>query len=224
MKITILGSGGFEPQGTGGQVRNPAGYALTLPGGETLVLDIGFGNVRRMAQCAIALPSITHVFLTHFHPDHWGDLPALLFNFRYAKKPEGKKLLVAGPAGTIKLVEDIHSTFRGNTAPQGYELAVAELTPGEIFRTASFSLNTTLTGHTPEALAFRLESGGKTLAYTGDAAKPEALADFFAGADLLVGDAGMPSIATPPRPHMTPPQVLELGRACGVRKIVFSHL
>jgi ribonuclease BN (tRNA processing enzyme) len=224
MEITILGSGGFAPEGTGDAVRNPSGYAVRMPGGGIAIMDLGFGNVRKLAQCAVPLQDITHVFITHFHPDHWGDLPALLFHFRYAQKPRGGKLTVAGPAGMKKLVDDIHSTFRGGTMPQGYELAVEELLPGNDFKSDTFLLRTAKTEHTRESLAFRLESGGKVLAYTGDASEPGTLAEFFTDTDILIADAALPDGAPRPRAHMTPSEVAGLAAACKAKKTIFSHL
>ena len=71
MRVTILGSGTAVPVAD----RFPAGY-LVRAGGTTLLLDLGPGTLRRLAQTGVGLEAIDAVLLTHYHTDHCADLAA----------------------------------------------------------------------------------------------------------------------------------------------------
>ncbi|NLO91219.1 MAG: MBL fold metallo-hydrolase [Elusimicrobia bacterium] len=221
-ELTVLGSGGFAPADDGREVRNPSGYALALPSGDSVLLDFGFGNLRQYARAGLKMERIKYVLLSHFHLDHWGDLPALLFVFHYNIKPLGGRLTIAGPEGTKKLLGGQMAVSR-YMEPSGYELEIAEFRPGEKKDFGEFSADCFKVDHTPEALAYRLTTGGKTLAYTGDAKPTPGLAAFCAGADLLIADAGLRN-SLPHKPHMTVSQACELAREAAPRLTLLSHL
>ena len=223
LELVVLGSGGFSPADDGREVRNPSGYALVLPSGDTLLLDFGFGNLRQYARAGLKIERIKYALLSHFHLDHWGDLPALLFVLHYNIKPRGGQLTVAGPAGTEKLLKNLSTATFGYTEPSGYELKMAELSPKADTAFEDFTASCFKVNHTAEAQAYRLRAGGKTLAYTGDAKPTPGLAEFCAGADLLIIDSGL-SDAHPNKPHMTVSQACELARASKARQSLLSHL
>src|SRR3569833_1667034 len=62
--------------------RSCAGY-LAETDGLRLLIDCGSGIVRRLAERGTEWQTITHVALTHFHIDHHGDLPPLIFAWKY---------------------------------------------------------------------------------------------------------------------------------------------
>ena len=161
LELVVLGSGGFSPADDGREVRNPSGYALVLPSGDTLLLDFGFGNLRQYARAGLKIERIKYALLSHFHLDHWGDLPALLFVLHYNIKPRGGRLTMAGPRGTEKLLKNLSVAASGYTEPSGYELKTAELSAGEEARFEDFSVSSFKVNHTAEALAYRLRVGGK---------------------------------------------------------------
>jgi ribonuclease BN (tRNA processing enzyme) len=214
----ILGSGSFCAD-TKNDVRNPAGYAVKTAG-ETIILDIGFGNVRGIARAGLDYSGISHVFLTHFHPDHWGDLPALLFAYHYNEKPKDGKLVIAGPAGTSELVGKILATAPAHLNPLGYKLAITELAPGAEIKGKTFRLVCAKAEHSPEALSFKIYTDGKTLGYTGDSVLSEELKTFCQDADVIIADAGGSENA-PKKAHMTPAEAASLSDRAD---IYLSHL
>ncbi|PYP37288.1 MAG: MBL fold metallo-hydrolase, partial [Gemmatimonadetes bacterium] len=44
-----------------------------------ILLDCGAGSLHRLAEFGLPWHQVTHVILTHFHPDHWGELPMLVY-------------------------------------------------------------------------------------------------------------------------------------------------
>ena len=88
VSLQVLGSGG--PLGAG---RASAGYLVWVDGESRVMVDAGGGTFVRFHQAGATLADLDLLALSHFHPDHASDLPALLW-------PRGADLLVAGPSGS----------------------------------------------------------------------------------------------------------------------------
>ena len=73
MRLTILGSGTATPSGR----RASSGYWLDA-GDARLRLDCGAGTVHAMARWGLPWEALTHQWVSHFHVDHAGELPARL--------------------------------------------------------------------------------------------------------------------------------------------------
>ena len=79
MKLTILGSGTCIPYSR----RGPSGYCLRLRE-SSLMLDCGSGSSSKLAAAGINYLDIDHIFFSHLHPDHTGDLVPFLFGTKYS--------------------------------------------------------------------------------------------------------------------------------------------
>lgn len=202
-------------------MRNPAGYAVTADEG-VLLFDLGYGNISALARAGMGLETVSHVFVTHFHPDHWGDLPALLFAYRYTAKPRGKRLTIAGPTGLRDLLGRIRAVSPAHFEPNGYDEEIIELAPGGQLRAGGCTVFCQATGHTPEALAYKVRGPhpGEMFCYTGDALFSPELKEFCADANLIIADAGSPGLP-PGHPHMTPEEAASLSATAQIR---LSHL
>ena len=94
MKLTILGSGTVVPNG----LRNSAGYFVELPDARVM-MDCGAGTVHALARYNCPWERMTHLFVSHFHVDHIGELASLFFAFRYGMKQErSEPLTIIGTA------------------------------------------------------------------------------------------------------------------------------
>ena len=78
MRLTVLGSGTLLPNG---ERASPA--HLVQGRGFALLLDCGSGAVHRLGSLGGVWQDLTHVAITHFHGDHVGDLPALLWAVKH---------------------------------------------------------------------------------------------------------------------------------------------
>ncbi|MGI9077569.1 MAG: MBL fold metallo-hydrolase, partial [Gemmatimonadaceae bacterium] len=70
MRLTTIGTGTVSPSPT----RVCAGVLIEF-GTVRLLLDCGPGITHRMATLGIDWMGITHIAVTHFHPDHIADIP-----------------------------------------------------------------------------------------------------------------------------------------------------
>jgi ribonuclease BN (tRNA processing enzyme) len=222
LELVVLGSGHYAPE-RGRAPRNPAGHAARCGRGVVL-LDLGFGNVRRLAQAGLDPADVTDVFLTHRHPDHCGDVPALLSVLRVSGGPRGGRLRLWGPAGTRALVRRLCAAWEPWLEPKrGWALEVRELQPGGEAAGEDWVLEAAAARHTTPSLAYRLTRGGASLAYTGDSEYDPSLARFAAACDLFLVEATLAEDDVAPG-HMTPRQALALAAESRCGEALLTHL
>ena len=219
MKLTILGSGTVVPDGS----RNSAGYFLELPDAR-LMLDCGAGTVHALARYGLPWEQITHLFVSHFHVDHVGEIASLFSAFRYGMKTtRTEKLTVIGPSGLDRVMDGLGTAFGSNLFEEKFPVELRMLTAGERIELGPDStLSVAKTPHTPESLAVRIESGGRAVCYTGDTAYSDQLASFFSGADLLVSECSFRE----PRErvaHLSVKEAAQLATRSSVAKLIVTH-
>lgn len=214
--------------GTGTAAPHPrrASPAHWVEGGEVrLLMDCGAGTLHRLAEFGLAWPAITHVALTHFHLDHVGEVPALVFALKYTVLPPRKDpLTVLGPAGTRALLDRLAAAHGDFLTDPGFPLVVRELVPGDEVA-LGFGLALTLhpTPHTAESVAYAVTGPGGRLVYTGDTGPSPALGDWARGCDLLLAECSLPE-AMAIETHLTPWGVGALARRAEAKRLVLTHL
>ncbi len=221
LELTVLGSGAYAP-GREGKVRNPAGYAVRA-GDDLVLLDLGFGNVRQLARARLDPSEVSDLFLTHAHPDHCGDLPALLFLFRSGPKPRSGRLRVWGPAGTRALVAGLCRVWTPWLDPRGYALEVRELSDGGEVQGLGWVVEAKSVPHTTRALAYRMSRGSASLVYTGDMEYDPSFARFAASCDLLLVECTCAEDDAIPG-HLSPRQALQIARDSRCGRALLTHL
>jgi ribonuclease BN (tRNA processing enzyme) len=186
------------------------------------------------------------VFLfSHFHIDHSGDFPALIFSswFGDRKRP----LPIYGPAGneympsTTEFVHDLFSEPHGawrylsdmvEPNPQGtYELQPHDVEAGSmpalVFRNADMAVYAVRVIHGAfPALAWRVEMGGKRIVFSGDTnGDGEGLTKLAMDADLFVAHNAVPEGASgvERRLHMPPSVIGTTAGDAHVKQLVLSH-
>ena len=125
MHLTTIGTGTAAPHPT----RSAAAH-LVRAGSITLLLDCGAGAVHRMAAVGVPWQSITHVAVTHFHPDHIADLVMLVMGWRWGQlPPRAEPVTVYGPPGTGVFLEQLAALYGAWLLAPGFPLTVRELVP-----------------------------------------------------------------------------------------------
>jgi ribonuclease BN (tRNA processing enzyme) len=76
--LVTVGTGTVAPSAT----RTSACHWVSR-GNLKILLDCGAGALHRLAQFGLPWHQVTHVILSHFHPDHWGELPMLVYALKY---------------------------------------------------------------------------------------------------------------------------------------------
>ncbi len=185
--MTFAGSG--DAFGSGG--RHQACIHLRGPGFGPVLLDCGATSLTALKCLGLDPGEVTAVLVSHLHGDHFGGLPFLILDGQFSRRSE--PLHIAGPPGTgRRLAEAMEYLLPGSSAvSRRFSVEVTELEPGTATAVCGMTVRTWKADHPSgsPALILRLETAGKTIAYSGDTAWTYAIADAAAGADLLIAEA-----------------------------------
>lgn len=219
MDLTIVGSGTVVPEGD----RVCASYYVEA-GSTRLLLDCGPGASHHMARFDVPWARLTHVAITHFHTDHVGGLPILLFALKHGLRPaRTEPLHVIGPIGTRGLFERLADAFGAYMLDPGFPLRIQELESGGEYDLRGARLRAHASAHTPEAVSYRLQSDDATFGYTGDTGPDSSLAAWLEGVDTLLCECSVPDAEAMPI-HLTPSSVAALARTVRPGRLVVTHV
>ena len=219
MKLTILGSGTVVPNG----LRNSAGYFVELPDAR-IMLDCGAGTLHALARYELPWEQMTHLFVSHFHVDHIGELASLFFAFRYGMKTDRQEpFTIIGPRGIERVMDGLKTAFGSRLFEGKFPINVRIVTPGERLDIGGgATISVAKTPHTEESLAVRIEHGGRALCYTGDTDYSEDLADFFSKADVLISECSFREPREGVR-HLSIGQAARLASESNAAKLIVTH-
>lgn len=220
MRLTVLGTGTIALSPT----RACSGYFVEH-GDTRLLMDCGPGVARRLAELALPWPAITHMALSHFHIDHHGDLPALIFASKYGiLPPRSAPLHILGPVGTADLLQRLAATYGSWVTDPGFPVEVVELASGAgVSLGADLRLEARQVPHTAESVAYSVAAGAHRLVYTGDTGFDPGLAEWARGCDVLLCECSLPE-AMAIAEHLTPERCGALAEVAGPRRLVLTHL
>ncbi len=215
MQVTIVGWAGSFPGPA-----SPASCYLIDTGDFRLVLDLGSGALGAL-QLYSELTEIDAICLSHLHGDHCLDMCGYSVVQNY--HPDGPRppIPVYGPAGTA---ERLNRALGSDHLGMAGAFEFATLAPGA-FEIGPLRISAEHMNHPVETFGFRIEHGGKVLAYsadTGPCAELVALAD---GADVLLSEASFidrPDL--PPDLHLTARQAATIAARSGAAELVLTHL
>jgi ribonuclease BN (tRNA processing enzyme) len=219
IELVVLGSGTVAPSAE----RTAAAYWVET-GPVRLLLDCGAGTMHRLAKFGLPWPALTHVALTHFHLDHWGELPMLFFAMRHGTLPPRKKpLTLIGPRGLMTRLTLLAGAYGDWVLDAGFELRVTEVPVGEDYDLAQgITLESCQTPHTAESRAYAVRTAGERLVYTGDTGMSEKLGGWARPCDLIVAECSLPD-GQGLDIHLTPRQAGTLAGLARARRLVLSH-
>jgi ribonuclease BN (tRNA processing enzyme) len=219
MEVIIIGSGTGVPR-----LRRGSPAVGVKAGDIFVLLDIGSGTLRAMLQYDLNLNDIDILCLSHLHPDHVGDLVPFLFASRYSlgytRKTPFRLMAAQGFTEFQKRLRDVWGEW---VEPPDGLLQVQEMARDrrDSFTMASLTITTGPVNHIASSLAYRLESGGTAVVYSGDTDWSESLIDLAGGADLLILEASNPFKVAG---HLTPEEAGRLAARARVRRLVLTHI
>ena len=241
MDVTLLATG--SPVAT---VERGGTSVLVTVGDEPLLVDCGPRTVLRLVEQDVDLADVESLFFTHHHVDHNADF----FEFVIGSWSAGRETLtVYGPQGTADYLGALYDLYAEDIAYRewfGYpadgieDVEVVRTTADLAVETESWSATALPVEHSIETYAYRFEeaASGQSLVVSGDTRRIDALAEFAAGADLLIQDACIAPRATEdgPRPmsdaavakheqnHCSPEDAGRIAADAGVGTLVLTHL
>lgn len=227
IRFHILGAGGAVPTPS----HTPAAYWVTVDG-DPILLDPGPGALVRLVKSGEAPRGIDHidrVLLTHLHPDHSADLVPLLFALHSPIPESTAPLLVRGPRGLLRLLDQFRGIYGRWLEPRLRKLDVQEIQPGDrMALPAGGSVEAFGVEHPQDRLSegclgYRfLDTAGRLAVFSGDTGPSPGLELAARGADLLVIECSTPDeLATPG--HLAPRDVGRICNAAQPRRTVLTH-
>lgn len=219
MKLTILGSGTVVPDAA----RNSAGYFIEA-GDVRLMMDCGAGTVHALPRYGCDWERLTHIYISHFHVDHVGELAALFFAFKYGMRSErDEPLTLIGPRGLERVMEGLKQAFGADLFAPKFPVNLRLMAPGEqIDLSADSSLAVAKTPHTEESLAVRVTSGASAICYTGDTEYSEAVARFFAGTSVMISECSFRERQADVR-HVSIDDVARMAALAEAERLIVTH-
>ncbi|MDQ3820804.1 MAG: ribonuclease Z [Acidobacteriota bacterium] len=222
MNLVVLGSGTSVPH----PQRASTSHWLETAGG-SLLLDCSAAAVHRMAQENLDWVNLDAIWVSHFHLDHVGGLPALLFGTKHAPQTQSRRkpLRIFGGRGLKKLVRAFDDANDYKLLKQPFPVEIEEVAPRtEIEILPGVRAETFSTPHTRESLAIRLtDREGASLVYTSDTGYADALATFARGADLFLMECSFPR-DKPVETHLELKDAMRLASMAEPGKVVLGHL
>jgi ribonuclease BN (tRNA processing enzyme) len=239
--LQVLGSGG--PFATGD--RASSGYLVWRQGKAVVMVDAGGGTYLRFAQAGARLADLSLLAISHLHPDHVSDLPALLWQ---SDRLRQTRLTVAGPSGAgpfpsfdaflHRLFDSTAGAFSflSGTLGQrgtGVRLDVVTVdvtadTPTRVLLDQDLEITALGVPHGDvPTVAIRIEAGGRSVVLGSDQAgtNPRFI-EFAADADVLVLHLSLTQRAPDPIAlrHARPATVGEVATRARARRLVLSHV
>jgi ribonuclease BN (tRNA processing enzyme) len=223
MRLTIVGcSGSFAGP------NSPASSYLLRAEHEgadvNLLLDLGSGALGAL-QRHIDPADLDAVMVSHLHPDHCVDLLGLYVSRKYQPSgPLDDPLPVYGPRNTAERIERAYHGL--GDGGMNKEFDFQSLTDREAVTVGPFTVTPVRVNHPVETYGFRVEAGGRVLAYSGDTDTCEALTPLFTGADLVLADSAFVDGRDTARDiHLSGSRAAQAAvDAGGVSRLMLTHL
>lgn len=216
MEIQILGSGTCVPSAR----RGSSGYLISLDSTKIL-LDCGNGVTWKLEKSGINYLEIDHIFITHMHPDHNADLIPFLFATKHpALEKRSKTLNLWGPPGFKDFIKSIQDVYGNWISPDNTVISELDM---KDYNFDEFILSVIKTGHTENSLAFRVESKGKSVVYSGDTDYFDEFIDFAVDCDVLVIECSLPD-RLKRKGHLTPADVIRISNFAKPGLVVLTHM
>jgi ribonuclease Z len=159
LDLVFLGTSGSAPTAN----RAPSAL-LVRRGGDRLLFDCAEGTQRQLMRSTVGLPELEHVFLTHFHADHYLGLPGMLktFSLRQRDTP----LVVHGPPGLRDLLGELRRVFGKLT----YPLELVEVRAGQALERDGYRILVYPVHHGVSAVGYALVEDARPGAFDVGAA------------------------------------------------------
>ena len=143
---------------------------------DDILFDIGMGTIKQIERLKIYTKTIKYLIISHFHADHFLDIPNLLIG-RGIRKETENKLTIIGPIGvkkkTIELMNFTHSDgdeHKYDNIEEKYNIEFVELRNEEEYCTNKFKITALSLKH-GECLpinGYVLEKEDKKISYACD--------------------------------------------------------
>jgi ribonuclease BN (tRNA processing enzyme) len=240
--VQILGSGGprINPD------RASASYLLWVGADAKILFDMGGGAYLRFGQAQAKFGDLSMVAISHLHPDHVSDLPALLWSSQTTRKDP---LPISGPSGNdvapsistflSRLLDEKNGAFQvlgptlrntlgdsgGRVHLKVEEVDVTKAEPSMVFNQQGLTVTALGIPHANlPTLAYRVQTRDVSIVFSSDqtGTNPKFI-EFAKGANVLIMHLAIAAGTTSPL-HAAPSVVGRVANEAGVGRLIVSHI
>jgi ribonuclease BN (tRNA processing enzyme) len=217
--LTVVGCSGSFPG-----PESPASSYLVTADGFRLVIDLGNGALGQL-QRYLPIDQIDAICLSHLHSDHCLDMCSLHVACTFHPGGPVPKIPVYAPAGTADRLARAAAPGGPESGRQVTEsFDIVTLSPGT-FTIGPVTVTVDHMNHPVETFGFRLEHGGKVIAYSADTGPSDGLVALARGADALICEATFAEGRDlPANLHLTAGQAGQHAARADAGRLVLTHL
>lgn len=218
-RLSVVGCGTAAIDGE----RVCSGYWMS-DGATHILFDCGPGVVHHLGRYGLPWPQLTHVALSHFHNDHTGDVPMLLFALQYGLRPaRTAPLVVLGPPGTRARLAAMAAAFGEHVDEPSFPLEIREIGEDDVVQAGSVEVRAAFTPHTAASFAYRARGSAFTLGFTGDTGPSSDVAAFLHGVDELIAECSLPDDEAMPI-HLSPASLARMAVQAQPARLIVTHV
>jgi ribonuclease BN (tRNA processing enzyme) len=211
--LLFLGSG----NAFGAQGRAFSSFLLN----DRYLFDCGPTVLQQLHKAGLTNAAVEAVFISHFHADHFFGLAFLLLAAKYGGRTSD--LTIVGPPGIQDRTERLLALgYPGVIESPGYQRRYVEVTDGSCQKIGDLTLTAARVEHVDEfeCFAFRAESEGRSVVYSGDTTLCDGLLRLVDGADVIVTECSCFEVPV----HLGPAGVEAVARKAPGAQIIVTHL
>lgn len=223
MHFAFLGTSGAIPSAT----RDTTSLAF-VGRSELLLVDVGGSPIRKLHAAGIDPRRVTHVLITHIHPDHAYGLPALIQNLILIGRTT--PLPIFCRAEHVDALTTLVDLFELRTRKGHFPLPIQGIEPREgveVLRTESFVVSASPNAHgRMPNLAVRVDVPRRTaVVYSSDTEPCGEVVRLATGADTLIHEATFPDRDRGRfGVHSTAGEAGQIAVKAGVRRLILCHI
>ncbi len=196
--------------------------------GAMVLVDCGGSPIGRLRQAGLDPRGLTHVVVTHLHPDHSYGLPSLLQNLRLLRRRDPLPVLCRPEH--VDPLRQILALFGIVDRPGTFPVAFTgiDLAPGaRAFTAGALTVTTASNAHgTMPNFALRADlAGAGTVVYSSDTEPADSVVALARGAHTLIHEATFPHRDRGRfGHHSTAQEAGEIAARAGVRRLILTHV
>ncbi len=220
ISLCCVGSG--DAFGSGGRLNSC--FHLSFPTGQVLI-DCGCSSLIGLHRCGISPAEIDAVVISHLHGDHFGGIPYLLLEGKYASR-RTRSLTLIGPSGLQQQVETAAEALYPGMFSEKFNFSIEyqQLDPKINRQTGPVKISCFQVKHgsSSQVYGLRVEVGGKVISYTGDTEWTDNLLPLAQGSDVLIAECF--AYDQPVPSHLDYLTLLQKRKQLGCRRLLLTHM
>ncbi len=221
ISVTVLGSGTCVPS-----LKRGSCSVLMETANTKLLFDCGPGTMRQLLHANTTIFDISFIFLSHFHPDHSGELAPFLFSNKYSPGNQRKiPLTIVAGKGLPDFFDRLKNVYGHwmELSPDLINIIELDNKARDIRKFENFTVESLSVEHNEESIAYRINSSdGASAVYSGDTDFSDNLVTLSRDADLLICESAFPDDFKV-KGHLSPSFAGRTAAEANVGKLVLTH-